>query len=199
MKPQDFSQNTASWRKKGRPDEHAHLEWLAAKIKRSAAWKWELDLALTMLALMACALALLHRGPPLSGFWIALFSPAVLCYLWERRRITQAWRAIEIGHPEPFLAAALVTVRAEVRLSTLALISSAILLASIAAIGALSIGLDHVPAWASRSLARAPLKGVFALVALGIFAYYVRDNLGLRIRARRLEAMLAEWRDRDPS
>lgn len=197
MNPQDFTVNLPSCRRKAGIDEHAHLQWLSAKIKRSSAWKWELDLALTMLAVLACAIVLLHRGPPLAGLWIFLLSPAVLWYVWKRRQITEAWRVMEVGRPEIFLASALENLRAEIRLSTMALISTALFLAALGVIGATSIGLDQVPAWISGSLARAPLKAVFALVALGIFIYFVRDNLSMRGRARRLQAMLHEWHKRE--
>lgn len=200
MMPHDFPEYAALWREQIDPKELAGLQAMATKIKRSAGRKWLLDRMVGLVLLgVICEAILRWQAPlPIKGCLALILLGPIWCF-WRQRQIVRASRAIAADDPQLFFEAAIENVRAEINLYTL---SVRLAIPSVIAVLLLIVaaqGFDHLYMRFMNVLTLATPKVTVVVVIIILGQIYLsRDNVRVRERLRRLEAMRREWDERDP-
>jgi hypothetical protein len=199
MSARNLQEYAALWREQIGPEELAELQTMATRISRTAGWKWAFDLALALVAAGMTGMALLLSwGSPLITLGLLFLLATVIWYVGKRRQITSASQALAVDRPQFFFQAAQENARAEIKLSNLSILSGLALLIAAGVKALASVGPDRFPALVLGFFVETPAKLVVAVAAVLVFACLIRDNICLRERLRRLEAMHRDWEERDP-
>lgn len=200
MMPRTFSDYAALWREQIDPKELAELQAMAAKIKRTAGWRWTLDRVLGLVAAGMVFWAIVrYPAPPLIKLGLALLLLGPIWAVWRRHQITKASRAIATDDPQVFFDAAIENVRAEINFSVLSAWLAIPVFIACCLLGGAAYGFDHLYMNFRDTFTLASVKAtsvgvIFILIAL----YLIRDNIKLREQLRRLEGMRREWDERGP-
>ena len=195
MTPYDLPQFAALWREQIAPDELRRLQDMAGKIERRARRKQLVDLAMAVAAVGLFLLFMwLHPVSPAFKLGFALLAAVIVWRGWGRREITKASRAAAIHDPSAFFESAMKNARAEIRHSTtdLWLTVAVIILAPLLVFRAR--GWNDIDSVLRYTIELNFTKTIAATaVFILAFAFYVRENIRLRERLRRLEGMSREW------
>lgn len=197
--PREYPELARLWQEQVDPAEHISLHVLEKDIKRIARIRWLFDFAMGALCVAVISLELLIRPMGLTNRMAFVFVMAlVLWAVWRRRQIVKSARALVVGEPVAFFAAAIENARTELNFSTTSLFMAAPAgFAFFVAMLATQRGADIGDVFGELFGAHLGKTMLFAVaVALGYF-FFTRANIRLREQLRRLEAMSGECAEED--
>jgi len=197
--PREYPELARLWQEQVDPAEHVSLHALEKDIKRIAKGRWLFDFLMGALCVAVISLELLIRPMGLPNRMAFVFVMALVVWaVWRRRQIAKSARALVVGEPVAFFAAAIENARTELKFSTASLFMAApagfgFFVAMLATQRGTGIG--HV--LGELFGAHLVKTMLFAVVlALGYF-FFTRANIRLREQLRRLEAMSRECAEED--
>jgi hypothetical protein len=200
MMPRNSAEYAALWREQVDTKELTELQAMATKIRRTARRRWLLDHLWGILAaVMTCLAVLLDPAPLLIKLCLALLLVGPMWFVWRRRQVAEAARAIAIDDPKVFFEASIGNMRAEINLSTLSAWSMAPIFIAGCLLGGAAHGFDRLYIAFRDMFTLASVKlTLIGVITILTFIYFIRDNIKLREQLRRLEAMRREWDERAP-
>ncbi|SMF70848.1 hypothetical protein [Allosphingosinicella indica] len=197
----DFDEFAALWTddEQSGAEDRAIVERLAARTSWRASAVEYLEWGLAALLMIAIAAAILVEGRPAALIVGACLAGAILWSSWRRHKLRQVARDLAFGDRPSMLETAIRAARADLRRSNLGvgLILPGFMLGALLQHIAKSGGIAGFGEALIASMLRGgpPLAGYVVLGA--VIAWLIRSNRQLRTSLRRLEDLLAEYREEE--